>query len=347
MNKNILRITSGVLIVGLLAGCTPATPPSPTQTTEPMNASPYIEQVKSMDEETYISYIQEYANSAKPRNILYSIVDSRKDLMNDKNHELIRQTEWVSTVFNIAKYQDLIGVYDYGLVYNDDDSFNYEETVKKIGDGLFEKIYESMTKDGFKVMRRNDALYVTTDVPAFLERAGDVSENFKGYLNIVNEIDNNHFIREGKVNYDNLVHCMTFADNYLKTYTDDIIWETVYQQFYYQTMMYVGLYGVGGFMNEDGSYNPDFETRVSEDIKANQNTLFADIMQRTLEGVKNQSTGEWNSNTLQLTLDDCINEVMDQYWLDFYKNTDPDTYNELIEQAQSSQEGIVITDTNS
>lgn len=342
--KNIVSgILAGVMFISLTA-CNQS-PAANNPTKDNKDATEYIQKVKDMDEADFITYIQEYASAAKTVPILYQVVDSKINSISEENYELVRQTEWVSIIYNIAKFQDLIEIYNYGLVFNDDDTFNYEETVAKIGDGVFENIYQGLVDNNLKLIRRNDAPYVTTDVPAFIKRAGNIGEAFKGYLEIVNEIDNHYFIKNGKVSYENLVYCMTFSDKFLKTYTDDQIWETVYQQFYYQMMMYTGLYQVGGFMNEDKSYNVDFEAIVEKDIAEHPDTLFAEAMTSVLEAVKAQDkTNGWNLDILQLIVDEAVEKVTDTYFRDFYKNVYPDRYQQMIESEKLQNEGLTIED---
>lgn len=349
--KNFKKIAgialAGVMVLSLAACGQNANTVPDTQTAkyESLNTQKYLDEVKNMDEADFITYAQSFAASAKPTKILYDVVDSKIEGISAENKEILRQAEWVSIIYNIAKYQDLLTVYSNGLVYNDDSSLNYEATVANVGDGVFEEIYKNIIDSDLKVMERNDALYITTNVPNFIERAGnDINDAFKGYLSVVNEIDNHHFLKDEKVNYDNLAHCMIFSDEFLKTHNNDQIWETVYQQFYYQGMMYVGLYELGGFMNEDGSYNPDFETIVQKHIDENPDTLFAKIMTCVLEKVKIQKDGEWNYDTLQLVFDECINTYMDEYYMNFLKIVYPEEYEMIMSSSNNSEENIVLSD---
>ena len=315
-----------------------------------LNTDKYLEEVASMDEADFLTYIQDYALSAKPTYILYDIVDSKMDTISEANRETVRQTEWVSLVYNIAKYKDLVSIYSEGIVFNDDETFNYEESIANIGDGTFEDIYNDMLACGLVICKRNDNIYVTTDVISFVNRAGeDIGDAFRDYISIVNEIDKYSFLRDGIVNYENIEHCLVFSDNFLKTHKTDKIWETVYQQYYYQTLMYTGLYEIGGFFNEDGSYNPDFEGLLTEAINEHPNTLFAEIMKLTMDDVlayvAQNSESSFDYDVLQTILDNAFTEVLDPYYFEFLKVNYPEEYEEIMDSI-ALEESIIENDNS-
>lgn len=302
----------------------------------------YLEDTSKMDEADFITFAEDYANSAKPVYILKDVIDSKIDSISSANYDTIRQSEWVNIIFNIAKYQDLLSVYSYGISFNDDDTIDYEKTIETIGDGVFEQIYESLEKNGLRLTKRNDELYVTTDVLAFIERAGDIQEAFKKYLEIVNEIDTHNFLKNSVINYDNIVHCLVFCDDFMKNQTGDKIWETVYQQYYYQVMMYVGLYGYGGCINEDNSWNVDFEEMANNHIAENPDTIFASIMTKVLEKAKEASESEdFNLDKVQEITDSTFEETTRDLFYEFYKTVYPAQYAQMMAAQENSGENIL------
>lgn len=348
MNKRILAAIMCIAMIFCLTSCDMGTNNDKNKTNNAINdevVNKYLEETKNMDEADFLTFAEEYANSAKPIYVMQKVVDSKIDLISKENYDTVRQAEWVNIIFNIAKFQDLFSIYSYGLDFNDDNTINYESSINQIDDEIFEVIYENMTKNGLKLMRRNDEPYVTTDVEAFLTRVGDVQEAFKEYLQIVNEIDKHDFLRNGVINYDNLAHCMAFSDEFIKNKTDDKIWETVYQQYYYQVMMYTGLYGYGGFVNEDNSFNTDYEEIVNRHISENPNTIFTELMTDILQKVKEASTQEeFNIDKVQSIVDAIFEEKTQDYFYDFYEKIYPSQYAEMKASQEGESDGHEIID---
>ena len=328
IKKMIAALLSGVLIFSL-AACS-QTPPATEESNdlEAMGAQ-LIEQTKDMTREEYLNFAGEYALNAREIVPFSMMNEAKKPELSPEDIISVYQFEWVNIIYNISKYQSLLGTYSHMLQFNDDGTLDYEATKALITDGVFEAMYEGMTENGLKVLWRNDSVYVTTDVMAFKEKVkNDVDKSFTDYLDIVHNTDSVHFIKDSKLNYDNILSCMIFEENFLREHQENELWETIYQQFYAQLMMYTGLYGTGGFFNEDGSYNSDFETRFKQDIEANYGTYFASIGAAVIDQLAGVNKDEITSSEINTILTYCIdNEFADEmiHFLELYGDLDDTT----------------------
>ena len=321
IKKMIATLLSGVLVFSL-AACsqTPQVTEAPNNL-ETMGAE-LIEQTKDMTREEYLNFAGDYALNAKEI-VPFSMVNAAKKAeLSPEDIISVYQFEWVNIIYNISKYQSLLGTYSHMLQFNDDGTLDYEATKALITDGVFEAMYEGMTENGLKVLWRNDSVYVTTDVLAFKEKVkDDVDKSFTDYLDIVHNTDSVHFIKDSKLNYDNILNCMIFEEGFLREHQENELWETIYQQFYAQFMMYTGLYGTGGFLNEDGSYNSDFETRFKQDIEANYGTYFASVGAAIIDQLAGVNKSELTSSEINTSVTYCIdNEFADEmiHFLELY-----------------------------
>lgn len=323
LSKVLMLTLCSVLMLGLfLTGCS-------SKSDSNDNSAILIKDTKAMNDSEFMEWIQSYATSAKPINTLFKVVDAKMSSIADENKQSIREMEWVNIIYNIAKYQDLMDTYSYGLSFNDDGTFNYEESKKTINDPVFNSVYEDGIKNNnLELMWKNDAVYVTTDVLSFKNRISqNVSDAFKDYLDVVNKCDETYFIKDGKVFYDNIESCLIFEQDFLSKHLDDQLWDTVFQQYYSQSMMYLGLYGTGGFGNDDGTLNETFYDTINAAIERNKDSKFGILMSEVVAQVKVQTDFSLDALDVILSsaMDKAFGEELAQYNETFKENADQTT----------------------
>lgn len=319
-------LLAGVMSISVLAGC------NSNETIENNNSDvqkmgeELIQETKDMTEEEYLNFAGQYALDAREIVPFQIVNDAKLSQLSEGAIINVFQFEWVNTIYNISKYQSLLSTYSHALSFNDDGTLNYEETTKSVTDGVFQAMYKGMTDNGLQVLWKNDSVYVTTDVIAFRDRVKDyVDEPFVDYIDIVAHTDAAEFIKDGKINYDEILGCMIFEEDFLRNHQTNELWETIYQQFYAQMMMYTGLYGTGGFFNDDGSYNSDFETRFKNDIEANYGTYFAAVGAAIIDQLSTSNKDELDTTSMNTIVSYCLdNEFADEMvqFMDLYGSED-------------------------